>query len=67
MNFEGWGKSSWTLIATMFQFLLIFPFRDVTIMERLMSNIQDIRARPLVLTTIALTRVNFHIYVYCVI
>jgi hypothetical protein len=41
----------------MFQFLLIFPFRDVTIMERLMSNIQDIRARPLVLTTIALTRV----------
>jgi hypothetical protein len=41
----------------MLWFLLIFPFQDVSSVKRLTSSNQDIRVRPLVLTTAALTRV----------
>jgi hypothetical protein len=53
---EGRGKNIRTLFVPMLQFLLIFPFQDVTTMKRLTSNNQDIQARPLVLTIVALTK-----------
>jgi hypothetical protein len=49
--------STQTLVVPMLWFLLIFLFWDVTIMKRLTSDNNDIRARPLVLTTITYTRV----------
>jgi hypothetical protein len=57
MYFEGRGKSTRTLVAMMLRFLLIFPFRDVTMMKRLMSNNQYIRQWSLMLTTVAVVRV----------
>jgi hypothetical protein len=51
------GMSMRTLVVPMLWFLLIFPFGDVIIVKRLMSNNQDILARPLVITTVALTKV----------
>jgi hypothetical protein len=51
------GMSTWTLVVPILRFLLIFPFRDVTTIKRLLLNNQDIQARSLVLTTVALTRV----------
>jgi hypothetical protein len=47
--------STRTLVIPMLWFLLIFLFRDASTIKRLTSNNQDIRARPLVLTTVALT------------
>jgi hypothetical protein len=69
MNFEGRGKSTLTLVAPMLRFLLILLFQDVTIMKRLMSNNQDTRLQPLVLTIVAIIRVRviFHIYEKCLI
>jgi hypothetical protein len=62
--------TTWTLVFPMRRFILIFPFWDVsTIKKRTWSN-QDIQARPLVLTTVAHTRVwviKFCMYEYCVI
>jgi hypothetical protein len=64
------GMTTRIPVFLMRRFLLIFPFRDVsTIKKRTWSN-QDIQARPLVLTTIAPTRVwviKFCMYEYCVI
>jgi hypothetical protein len=54
---EGRGKNTRTLVVQVLWFLLIFPFRDVTTMKRLTSNNEDIQARLLVLTIVALTRV----------
>jgi hypothetical protein len=64
------GMTMRTLVVLMFRFLLIFPFWDVSTIKRLTSSNQDIQARPLVLTTVAHTRVwviIFHMYEYCVI
>jgi hypothetical protein len=46
-----------TLVVPMLWFLLIFPFRDVSTIKGFTSSNQDIQAQPLVLTTIARTRV----------
>jgi hypothetical protein len=64
------GMTTWTLVVSMLQFLLIFLFRDMSIVKRLMSSNQDIQAQPLVFTTVARTRVCviiFHMHEYCVI
>jgi hypothetical protein len=64
------GMITRTLVVPMLWFLLIFPFRDVSTVKRLTSSNQGIRARPLMLTTVALTRVLviiFCIYEYCVV
>jgi predicted membrane protein len=64
------GMTMRTLVFLMNRFLLIFSFWDVsTVKKRTWSN-QDIQARPLVLTTVALTRVwviKFRMYEYYVI
>jgi hypothetical protein len=52
------GMSTRTLVVPMLWFLLIFWSRDVSTVKRLTWNNQDTRAQPLVLTTIALTRVS---------
>jgi hypothetical protein len=51
------GMSTQILVVPMLRFLLIFRSRDVSTVKRLTSNNQDTRARPLMLTTIALIRV----------
>jgi hypothetical protein len=59
-----------TLLVPMLRFLLIFPFWDVSTVKRLTSSNQDIKARPLIFTTVARTRVwviIFYMYKYCVI
>jgi hypothetical protein len=64
------GMTMRTLVVPMLWFLLIFPFRDVSTIKGFTSSNQDIQAQPLVLTTIARTRVwviIFHMYEYCVI
>jgi hypothetical protein len=64
------GMTTRTLVVSMFWFLLIFSFRDVSTVKRLTSSNLDIQARWLVFTTVARTRVwviIFHMYEYCVI
>jgi hypothetical protein len=64
---KGGERNTRTLVVLVLWFFLIFPFWDVTTMKRLTSNNQDIQARPLVLTIVALTRVwvIVHMYEYC--
>jgi hypothetical protein len=64
------GMTTRTLAVPMLRFLLIFPFWHLSTVKRLTSSNQDIQAWPLMLTTIARTRVwviIFHMYKYCVI
>jgi hypothetical protein len=69
LTFRMIGMSTRTLVVPILRFLLIFSFWDVTTMKRLTLNNQDIQAWPLLVTTVALTRVwvIFHMYEYCVI
>jgi hypothetical protein len=60
----------WTLVVPMCQFLLIFPFWDVSTVKKHTWSNQDIQAWPLVLTTVAPTRVwviKFCMYEYYII